>query len=121
MGAVSFSNVIQLGSSGNRRAVQADVTFSSSYATGGDTVGLAPLGLQHLYEVMESQGRFNDSDTTKAVAFTPNTHGLQVVLAGTASAPKLQVIAGVAGSGAQVANATNLSSIAPVHLEFRGV
>lgn len=121
MGAVSVSNVSQAQPHGNRRSVTANVVFSSSYATGGDTITPAQVGLQVIYEVWESQGQFADSPVTAATAFTPNTHGLQVVLTGSTTAPKLKALAGAAGTPAEVANATNLSTLPAVVLEFRGV
>jgi hypothetical protein len=121
MGAVSFTSITQNGGVGNRRSVDALVTFSNSYATGGDTVSLPLLGLKALYSVWEAQGMFAAGPIEVASAFTPNTHGLQLVLAGSITAPKLKVIAGTAGTPVEVTAATNLSTLPAVFLEFRGI
>lgn len=122
MGAVAVSNVVPISPVGRHRTVKADVVFSSSYATSGDTVALSALGLTELYHVYVDGGEVIDSTQSPlSGAFTPNTHGIQVVLGGTLTAPKLLAYVGAAGSAAQVSAATNLSAISSIRMEFRGV
>lgn len=51
MGAVSVANRKD-GVQGNRRVVEADVTFSNSYATGGDDVVMSAIGLKQVVDVV---------------------------------------------------------------------
>lgn len=118
MGAVAVANVMPMGSLGGYRAVSADVTFSSSYATGGDTVALSGLGLQNVYSVMTDGGQMTDTAQIPSKGRSPNTHGVQVVLGGSASAPKLTAYS---GATSEVANATNLSTRGAVRVIFLGV
>jgi len=63
------------------RVVRGHVTFSASYATGGDTLPLASIGLQEIRKVMVDGG-----------TLTPgfgDTSGLSVTLGGTPQAPTL--------------------------------
>ena len=100
MGALAFSNReddIQ----DNRRVVECDVTFSASYATGGDTISKAALGLSQIDDayVLSLKNRKGGSLTA---------HGKQVQLGGTPSAPTLKLYS---GSGSEVANASNNSTV----------
>lgn len=100
MGAVAISNReddIQ----DNKRVVEADVTFSASYATGGDTLSKSALGLTQI-----DDARVLSLKNRKGVALTP--HGRQIVLGGTAAAPTLKLYA---GSGSEVAAASNNSTV----------
>lgn len=98
----------------NKRVVVADVTFSSSYATGGDTFALSSIGLHDLGSAWCEAGAFSASASG---GYTPTGSGLQVVLAGTTSAPKLKVFN---GSSTEVSAATDLSAKTAVRIEFRG-
>lgn len=120
MGAVSLANVKSTSGVDNYRVVVADVTFSSSYATGGDTVPLGNLGLENVYSIHEHLGTLSVGVNSQSGGFTAANHGLQVQLAGTVLAPLLKVYVGAAGSAAQAASATNLSTVGAVRIEFRG-
>lgn len=75
-----------------------DIALSSSYATGGDTVTLASLGVTRL------QGLILGSS-----ASSPAGHAIEVLYGATeGDAPKLRVRD--AATGAEIANATNLSA-----------
>lgn len=115
MGAVAVTLVGYV-PSGELRGVLADVTFSSSYATGGDTVSPAKLGLAEIIEAQVHTGTLA-SDTGRTTAFVPNSHGIQAVLAGTRAAPKLKAFQ---GTTSEVANATNLSAVPALRILFRG-
>lgn len=99
--------------SNNKRVVEANVTMSSSYATGGDTVPLTSLGLREVTDVvvLGSVAHVNSG----GAAVTP--HGIQVVLAGTKTAPLLKAYS---GSTSEVANATNLSTNGALRIRFLG-
>lgn len=86
------------------KVVDATVTFSASYATGGDTFLPGQLGLNRVAMISQP------ADTNTAA------HGAQIVLGGTPSAPTLKVFR---GSNAEVAAATNLSTLV-VRLQFHG-
>lgn len=117
MGTVALSNMTQ-GVTGSKRTVTADVTFSSSYATGGDAVPLGVLGLHQVDEVHVLGGTMvNNVATERSKVYTPPAHGLQVVFGGTTTAPKLKAYS---GSTTEVANGVSLSASAPVRVEFRG-
>lgn len=116
MGTVAVS-VVSQDINGNERIVNADVTFSSSYATGGDTIPLGVLGLKQVDE-LHVQGGVMSAVVSKR--YTPNTHGIQPVFAGTNVAPLLKAIAGTAGAPAEVTNATNLSTVPAVRIRFLG-
>jgi len=55
MGAVALSNRVRGVTHDGRRFVEATVTFSGSYATGGDTLALTALGMSEVrrIEVLE--------------------------------------------------------------------
>lgn len=106
MGAVSVTAVKRRQDTSVKR-VDATVTFSASYATGGDTIKLGDVRLNRITDAMVA--------STKGTA----THGVQVVLAGTDTAPKLKLLAGAVGSGAEVANATD-THLVVVKMRFLG-
>jgi hypothetical protein len=112
MGAVTVANVVQ-GVTGAFRTVECDVTFSTSYATGGDTLTPATFGLRQIDDVhvlaFLTKGPTGGGKLSSAV-------GIQPVLAGTIAAPLLQAYY----NGAQVTAATNLSTLGAVRLEIRG-
>lgn len=81
----------------NRRAVRGTITFSSSYATGGDT-----LTLNTQCSLREVTGLLVDASTVLT-----NPSGLSVELSGTKDVPK---IIAYDANNTQVANATDLST-----------
>lgn len=117
MGQCSVAN-LSFGVAGGLRSVTADVTFSSSYATGGDTITPASLGLQHVVSATLPAGTLQASQQIPSTVYTPAAHGVQAVLAGSLTAPKLKAYQ---GSTSEVANATNLSTVPAVRVEFRGI
>ncbi len=80
------------------RVVRGTLTFSASYATGGDTIPLATVGLQEIRKVLV------DSDL---IAGFGNTSGLSVNLGGTPQAPTLIAFDAL---NTQVPNATNMAT-----------
>lgn len=102
MGAITFTNrtdhVI-----GNKRVVEATATFSASYATGGDTITPRALGLSQIDDVTVL-GAAKDSKGA-----TVTQQGRSIAVAGTPTAPTFKVYS---GSTSEVANATNLSTVA---------
>lgn len=116
MGAVTISNKTSGGAGvqpARGKMVEADVTFSASYATAGDTLDPKQLGLKGIREVLVPS---HDSRTRKAVATAASRAGKTVELGGTESAPKLLVFD---TANTEVANATNLSTIV-LRLRFIG-
>lgn len=71
--ALTYSNVRQ-GRENNQRYVEADVTFDSSYPTGGEAIDHAALGITDVRQAHVVHGIFPDYNTS---AYT--THGRQVV------------------------------------------
>lgn len=116
MGTVSIANAVP-GVINHLRTVTADVTLSSSYATGGDTVALGSLGLKEVDQIVTHAGTLQTSVAVPSGTFSPNAHGTQIVLAGTPTAPKLKAYR---GSTSEVTNATDLSAVPAVRVEFRG-
>ncbi len=117
MGSCVIANVKQGGPgtrSAGKRAVEADVTLSASYATGGETVALTSLGLKRVDGIVIPSHDFN---SRKAVATTSSRVGLSVELGGTVTAPKLLAFDSQA---TEVANATNLSARGPIRIRFLG-
>lgn len=80
----------------DKRVVRGTLTFSSDYATSGDTLSAALLGLRSVDDLVADSG----SDIG-----TPAGYALK--LGGTAAAPKVLVYT----SAGQVANATDLSAV----------
>lgn len=114
MGAVSVT-VVSKGISNSQRTVDADVTFSASYSTGGDTIAPSQVGLSQIEEAHVIGGKLDPSRS--AASFTPNLHGIQPVLAGTPSAPTLKAFK---GSNVEVTAATNLSTSGAVRIRLQG-
>lgn len=85
MGATTIANKKQ-GRIDNRKVVEADVTFSNSYATGGDTVSIGALGLKGVTGISLPS---HDLITRKAVPNASSRIGVTVQLAGASTAPKL--------------------------------
>jgi len=85
------------------RGVKGTLTFSSSYATGGDTIPKASVGLDTINAIL-----------VDPVGPTDAAGGLSVRLGGTPSAPTLAAFlaaGGVgAGAGTQVAAAANMTT-----------
>lgn len=113
MGAVSFTratgpSVHPTGYSfypvlDNKRVVKGTLNFSSSYATGGDSIDLAQVGLSELQGMLieaTSQG------------------GLSIVLAGTSKVPLIRAFD---ANGTEVTAATNLSTRASYSVWLVGV
>lgn len=106
MGAMTFAKATPggsqlLGGQGtpvieNKRVVKGTLTFSSSYATGGDTLDLKTVGLTELTGLLQ--------DGTVVLG---NISGLSIMLGGTKSAP---LILAFDANSTQVTNATDLSS-----------
>jgi uncharacterized Zn-binding protein involved in type VI secretion len=105
LGAVTFTNRTEHVVN-NKRAVEATATFSASYATGGDTVSPTALGFRQIDEVHIISGGTAALDS-RGVAVAQQ--GRSIGLGGTASAPTFKAYS---GSTAEVANATNLSTVA---------
>lgn len=82
----------------NYRVVRGILTFSTSYATGGDTIPLADVGLQEVRQVLVDP-QVNGSGQNRA--------GISVELGGTPQAPKLIAYDTFA---TEVANATNIGT-----------
>lgn len=112
MGTVAIANK-NYGVHNRCKIVEADVTFSASYATGGDTLTPAALGLRHVREVLVPSHHLV---TKKAVATAASRAGKTVELAGTSAAPLLKVYD---TANTEVTNATNLSTIT-LRLRFCG-
>jgi len=86
---------------GNRRVVTGQVTFDSSYPTGGESLPLTALGLTTVQNI----------DITNSAASTTTSY--QVAWDKSATAPLLKVFGGAASGVAlaEVTNATNLSAL----------
>lgn len=109
MGAVTFAKSDSVGSGiwqgkygesniGRYRAVRGTITFSNSYATGGDTLAVATAGLTQVVGLLV--------DATRATEL-PNRSGLTVELGGTTLAP---TVLAFDTNDTQVTNATDLST-----------
>lgn len=112
MGAVTVANK-DYGSSPRGKVVEADVTFSASYATGGDSIALTLLGLRGVREVVVPSHNIR---TRKAVADAASQAGKTVQLGGTETVPLLKLYETAL---TQVANATNTSTVV-LRLRFIG-
>lgn len=82
---------------GAKRVVRGTLTFSATYATGGDTIPLASVGLREVTEVL----------VDPQLSASSNDSGLSVVRGGTTVAPTLRAFDAQA---TEVPNATNLSA-----------
>lgn len=104
MGAVTIANK-KPGVTDRYKVVEADVTFSASYATGGDTLALGLLGLRGLKEILIPS---HEIQSRKAVSTASSRAGKTVELAGTETVPLLKVFD---TANTEVAAATNLSTV----------
>lgn len=112
MGATTITNRKQ-GVQDRRKVVEADVTFSASYATGGDTVSLAALGLNGVKQMLiPSHDLITRKPVSAAVAQTGNSYQL----GGTEVAPTIKVFT---TTNTELAAATNASS-ATIRVRFLG-
>lgn len=121
MGAVSVTNRKEAGRYDNRRVVEADLALSASYATGGDTLSPAALGLRHIVQIEETSHSPNGSGRPvggKAVANLAAQSGasLQVDLTSTA-APKIKLYD---AQSTEIANATDLAARGPFRVRVIG-
>jgi hypothetical protein len=96
---------------GDHVEVTADVTLSASYATGGDTVTLASLGLKTLRSLI-----LTSANTASAAGLQPLAvvHGASEV-----TDPKIMV-GNAATPQAEVTAATNLSALAAFRVVAKG-
>lgn len=113
MGAVAVSNLSPGSTVGRFKAVEADVAFSASYATGGDTINPKALGLRAIHEVVVPSHHIRTRKPTEAARLQS---GLSVNLGGTTVAPTLLAYDAAA---TEVAAATNLSA-RTLRLRFLG-
>lgn len=81
------------------RGVRGSLTFSASYATGGDTIPLASVGLREVRHVLVDPSVASNNQ---------NRGGVSVELGGTPSAPTLVAYATV---NTEVANLTNQATV----------
>lgn len=107
MGAVTFATVQHGVTTNGKRVVEAVVTFSNSYATGGDTLALGSLGLKRIDEVHVPSHRLDGLAVSDAQAQT----GLSLQLGGTVAAPTLKAYV---TANTEQTNATNQSTVAQV-------
>lgn len=106
MGAVTVTNryddVV-----GNKRVVECDLALSASYATGGDTLSPASVGLRQIDAVSVLSGpvaTFKDRRGNTLAAQATSSRYIRT--AGTASAPVFQAFSGTT----EVTAATNLAN-----------
>ena len=113
MGAVTVANVTQAGVApwnNDRNLVIAKVTWSSTYATGGDTLDETLLGLRSVYKVWVG-GDLDPYYDVALVAVTQMAGGsYEVRLGGTATAPTLLLRKG-GTSPAEETSTTNVSTV----------
>lgn len=113
MGAVTFTR--HTGSNADEadgvyrdyKVVRGLLTFSASYATGGDSLALGPVGMSEVRKILidPSQGF--------------NTSGLSIAL-GSGSTPTAPVIQAFETNNTEVVNATNLSARTPIPVWLLG-
>jgi len=106
MGAVTFTKATPGGTTlkgghgtpviDNKRVVRGTLTFSASYATGGDTLDLKTVGLTELTYIL-----------VDATAPLGNISGLSILLGGTKIAP---LISAFDSNATQVTSTTDLSA-----------
>lgn len=109
MGAVSIANRFDRIENA-RRAVECDLTLSNSYATGGDSISLASLGLRNVTSLHVLAGTDHNG-----VAVTPR--GFQVTLAGTSTAPLIKCFN---GSTSETSSTTDNSALGALRVLFFG-
>lgn len=120
MGACVVTNRKEAGRLDNRRVVEADIALSASYATGGDSLSPAALGLRHITQLSQSSHSANGSLRPVggvAVATTARQVGASIALGGTSAAP---LILAYDGQGVEVANASNNSARGPFRVRVIG-
>ena len=105
MGACTIANRREGVSVDGLRVVEVDVTYSASYATGGDSISPSLLGLKEVRQILVPSHKLNGMG---AVANANSRTGKSVQLAGTASAPLLALYE---TANTEVANATNVSTV----------
>lgn len=88
MGAVTVANVVPGSNQGRDKVVEADVTFSSSYSAGGDTLNPRQLGLRGIREA-QIVGRH--IRTGKPIPNANLQTGKSIQLGGTETAPTLKL------------------------------
>jgi hypothetical protein len=112
MGAVTVTNVKKLGNVWTHavgQVVKCRITMSNSYATGGDTLTLpGNSGLKRISAMFLCTGSFASYKIKGSVITAPSTGG-GARLAGTATAPLVQMFAG-AGTPAEVGAGVDLSA-----------
>lgn len=104
MGAIVSTVISHQVDTSGRAVKKATLTFSASYATGGDTLDMANLGLRRVDQLFVDGG-----------LATPGYH---LQLAGTAAVPLIKLIKG-ATAPAEETNATNVSTVSAV-VELHG-
>lgn len=118
MGAVAISEITELGGwehgQGMRKKL-AKITFSNSYATGGDTISLATLGYKRLLDMLEVSSAPTGASTISVfqgvrVAPASSTYGGRIELAGTPTVPLIKATKGGTTPVEETA-ATNLSTV----------
>lgn len=87
------------------RVVEVDVTFSSSYATGGETISPSLLGLKEVRQILVPSHKLGGQGVVTAANLKT---GKTVSLTGTASAPTLSLWE---TANTEVANATNVAAV----------
>jgi hypothetical protein len=108
MGNVA-ATIVRTWSDGPVKMVIADLSMSSSYATGGDTVPLSALGLSSL-EALDLT-----SNTSGAALFHP-----LIVIHGANNRTAPKIMARDVAAGTEIANATNLSTMTGIRCIARG-
>lgn len=104
MGNIVSSAITNDVANSGKAVRRATITFSSSYATGGDTLDIANLGLRQV--------------DTLYVNGALATFGYHAQLAGTAQIPKVKLIKGSTTPAEETA-ATNVSTVT-AQVEFHG-
>ena len=120
MGAVVVTSRKEAGRLDNRRVVEANLALSASYATGGDSLSPAALGLRHIVQISEGSHDANGSSRPvggKAAATTARQVGASIALGGTSAAP---LILAYDAQGVEVANASNNSARGPFRVRVIG-
>lgn len=110
MAAVTVSQVRRVGQvpQFRGRAILAKITHTASYATGGEDLPISALaGLEAVDAIAVVSG--HSTSKWKGKTINTATFGGAPKLAGTRTAPKLQLFIGSA-SPAEVANAANMST-----------
>lgn len=112
MGATAIAAKVH-GRWNDKKVVEADITFSGSYATSGDTVAVSALGMRRVDEISIPSHHLV---THKTVATASSQAGKTIQLGGTSSAPKLLAYD---AANTEIANATSLSGVT-IRVRFFG-